>query len=145
MEVRCYFILLLVLTISLAVTQGQLLYYHDMPKTGYSVDYDTRSFILNGKKTLLLSGAVHYPRVMEGEWETIFNEMIKDGLNMVQTYMYWNLHEPVRGGPYDFSGNKNFTKFVEQAGKAGLFVTLRIGPFVASEWDYGMMLSTLLN
>ena len=122
----------------LAVTQGQLLYYHDMPKTGYSVDYDSRSFILNGKRTLLLSGAVHYPRVMEGEWETIFNEMIKDGLNMVQTYIFWNLHEPERGAPYKLSGNKNFLKFVEQAGEAGLFVTLRIGPFVSAEWDYGV-------
>ena len=131
-----YVIFLSVLAVGVA--QAQLLYYHDMPKTGYSVDYDSRSFILNGKRTLLLSGAVHYPRVMEGEWETVFNEMIKDGLNMVQTYMFWNLHEPVRGAPYDFSGNKNFLKFVEQAGKAGLFVTLRIGPFVAAEWDYGM-------
>lgn len=35
------------------------------------------------------------------------------------------------------SGNKNWTLFVVEAAKAGLFVNLRIGPFVASEWDYG--------
>ena len=64
-------------------------------------------------------------------------EMYLDGLNMVQTYVYWNLHEPRQGQEYDFAGNKNWTLFVEEAAKAGLFVNLRIGPFVASEWDYG--------
>ncbi len=99
--------------------------------------YDNRSFIVDGKRTLLLSGTVHYPRIVPDEWEAVFDEMVKDGLNMVQTYIFWNLHEPVRGAPYDFSGNKDFLHFVELAGKAGLFVTLRIGPFVAAEWDYG--------
>ncbi len=63
-----------------------------------------------------------------------------DGLNTVQTYIYWNLHEPVQGQGYDFSGNKNWTQFVELAAEAGLFVVLRIGPFVASEWDYGELM-----
>ena len=119
------------------------LYYHNVSKTGYSVKYDDRSFIIDGKRTLLLSGAVHYPRSMPDEWSGIFREMIYDGMNMVQTYIYWNLHETVRGQKYDFSGNKNWTLFVEKAAEAGLFVTLRIGPFVASEWDYGMTLLVL--
>lgn len=121
-------------------SQG-LLYYHDIEKAGrskgYEVSYDNRSFIIDGQRTLLLSGAVHYPRVTAGEWSNIFREMYLDGLNMVQTYVYWNLHEPRRGQEYDFSGNKNWTLFVVEAAKAGLFVNLRIGPFVASEWDYG--------
>ena len=70
-----------------------------------------------------------------------FREMYLDGLNMVQTYIYWNLHEPRQGQEYDFSGNKNWTLFVEEAAKAGLFVNLRIGPFVASEWDYGQFVN----
>ncbi len=90
------------------------MYYHDMPKIGDSVKYDNRSFILDSKRTFLLSGAVHYPRIMQDKWETVFNE---NGLKMVQTYIFWNLHEPVRGN-YDF---KNFLHFVELAGKAGLF------------------------
>ena len=127
----------IVTVVYFSAVEGSLLYYRDLPKTGYSVKYDNRSFIIDGQRTLLLSGAVHYPRIMAGEWGGVFEEMIKDGLNMVQTYMFWNLHEPRRGDRYDFSGNKNFTRFVELAGKAGLFVTLRIGPFVAAEWDYG--------
>ena len=94
--------------------------------------------LLCSRRTLLLSGAVHYPRVWEGEWSATFEKMVDDGLNAVQTYVYWNLHEPRRGEKYDFSGNRNWTLFVEKAAQAGLFVNLRIGPFVASEWDYGV-------
>lgn len=121
-----------------SVSRG-LLYYNQLDKTRghYSVSYDERSFIINGSRTLLLSGAVHYPRVWEGEWSATFDKMVDDGLNAVQTYVYWNLHEPRRGEKYDFSGNRNWTLFVEKAAQAGLFVNLRIGPFVASEWDYG--------
>ena len=57
------------------VRQG-LLYYHDIEKAGrtegYEVSYDNRSFIIDGQRTLLLSGAVHYPRVSSGEWSSIF-------------------------------------------------------------------------
>lgn len=66
----------------------------------------------------------------------MFRQMYLDGLNTVQTYIYWNLHQNEMGGGYDFTGNKNWTLFVEKAADAGLFVVLRIGPFVASEWDF---------
>lgn len=118
-----------------------LLYHSDMREkfasSGYNVTYDNRSFIIGGERVLLLSGAVHYPRVQVGEWSETFRLMYEDGLNTVQTYLYWNLHQNERGESYDFSGNKNWVRFVKEAGEAGLFVVLRIGPFVASEWDYG--------
>ena len=60
-------------------SQG-LLYYHDIEKAGrskgYEVSYDNRSFIIDGQRTLLLSGAVHYPRVTAGEWSNIFRYIL---------------------------------------------------------------------
>ena len=115
-----------------------LLHYHDVRGSGgYRVSYDNRSFIIDDQRTLLLSGAVHYPRVEAGEWSEVFRKMYLDGLNTVQTYIYWNLHQSEMGGEYDFTGSKNWTLFVQRAAEAGLFVVLRIGPFVGSEWDYG--------
>ncbi len=63
--------------------------------------------------------------------------MLEDGLNMVETYLFWNLHEFKRGQKYDLSGYANWTRFVELAGEAGLFVNLRIGPYACAEWNYG--------
>lgn len=117
--------------------QGSLLYYSDVAGKPYTVTYDKRSFTIAGKRSLLLGGSVHYPRVAEAEWPTVFAKMREDGLNTLQTYLFWNIHEPVRGQKYDMAGNKNWTRYVELAGQAGLFVNLRVGPFVAAEWDYG--------
>ncbi|CAI8047848.1 Beta-galactosidase 6, partial [Geodia barretti] len=119
----------------------KLLNYHDVRERsggrGYNVSYDNRSFIIDSQRTLLLSGAVHYPRVDVGDWSTVLRLMYEDGLNAVQTYLYWNLHQSEMGGKYDLSGNNDWLQFVQEARDAGLFVVLRIGPFVASEWDYG--------
>lgn len=93
-------------------------------KAGYTVTYDNRSFMINGTRTLLLSGSVHYPRSTPAMWDGILQEMVKDGLNMVEIYIFWNLHEFKQGQAYNFKGNANWMMFVEKAAAAGLFVNL---------------------
>ena len=51
---------------------GKLLYYSDVPSTGYNVTYDKRSFIINGNHALLLSGSVHYTRSTPAMWDGLF-------------------------------------------------------------------------
>jgi len=38
---------------------------------------------------------------------------------------------------YDFDGRKDLVKFVKTVAAAGLYVHLRIGPYVCAEWNYG--------
>ncbi|XP_027342633.1 beta-galactosidase 8-like isoform X3 [Abrus precatorius] len=38
---------------------------------------------------------------------------------------------------YDFDGRKDLVKFVQTVAAAGLYVHLRIGPYVCAEWNYG--------
>ena len=118
-------------------TLNGILRYHDFSGSAYSVTYDERSFIINNKRTIILSGSVHYPRSTPGMWDHIFEEMVKDGLNAVEIYVFWNIHEFKRGQEYDFTGPANLPLFIEKAAKAGLFVNLRIGPYVCAEWNYG--------
>ena len=116
----------------------RLLYYSDVKgKDKYTVTYDNRSFIVDGSRTLLLSGSVHYPRSTPGMWDDILQKMVQDGLNMVEIYIFWNLHEFKQGQEYNFAGSANWMLFVEKAAAAGLFVNLRIGPYVCAEWNYG--------
>ena len=49
-----------------------------------TVDFDSRSFILDGKPDLLLSGVVHYARVLPADWNRTFSLMTEMGLNTVQ-------------------------------------------------------------
>jgi len=111
--------------------------YHDVAGSSYTVTYNERSFFINNKKTIILSGSVHYPRSTPGMWDQILTEMVKDGLNAVEIYVFWNRHEFKRGQQYDFSGPANLLKFLEIAAKSNLFVNLRIGPYVCAEWNYG--------
>src|SRR5689334_21147599 len=63
---------------------------------------------------------------------------------MIQTYMFWNAHEH-KAGELNFGGSPgggvagsfNVTAFILAAQSAGLFVNLRIGPYVCAEWNFG--------
>lgn len=62
-----------------------------------AVTYDQRSLILNGTRQLILSGGIHYARLVPEDWARTFT-MAKDmGLNTIQTYVFWNLHEQHKG------------------------------------------------
>uniref|UniRef100_A0A8C7EF87 Beta-galactosidase-1-like protein 2 n=1 Tax=Nothoprocta perdicaria TaxID=30464 RepID=A0A8C7EF87_NOTPE len=59
-------------------------------------------------------------------------------------YVPWNLHEPARG-KFDFSRNLDLEAFLSLAAKIGLWVILRPGPYICSEWDLGGLPSWLLQ
>ncbi|CAH0563092.1 unnamed protein product [Brassicogethes aeneus] len=56
-------------------------------------------FTLNGRNISIYSGAVHYFRVPPEYWRDRLRKMRHAGLNTVETYVPWNLHEPEPGGP----------------------------------------------
>lgn len=58
------------------------------------------------------------------------------GLNAIETYVPWNLHEP-QPGNFVFSGMLDLPKFLEIAHDLDLLVLLRPGPYICSEWDLG--------
>ncbi|KAK4477230.1 hypothetical protein RD792_016444 [Penstemon davidsonii] len=100
------------------------------------VTYDERSMIINGSRELLFSGSVHYPRSPPEMWPDIIRKAKEGGLNLIQTYIFWNIHEPVQG-QFNFEGNYDFIKFIKMIGENGLWVTLRVGPYVEAEWNLG--------
>ncbi len=93
-------------------------------------------FIKDGREIKLISGAVHYFRNMPDTWSDIFKKMKAMGLNCVETYCAWNMHEKHRG-EYDFTGNLNIAKFIKTAADEGLMVIVRPGPYICAEWEFG--------
>ncbi|CAO2814443.1 unnamed protein product [Amaranthus hypochondriacus] len=102
----------------------------------YNVTYDHRALVIDGKRRVLVSGSIHYPRSTPEMWPDLIQKSKDGGLDIIETYVFWDLHEPVKG-QYDFSGRKDLVKFVKLVGEAGLYVHLRIGPYVCAEWNYG--------
>jgi len=62
-----------------------------------NVSYDHRAVTIDGERTLLLSGAIHYPRSTPGMWRSLMERSKEAGLNTLETYVFWNLHERRRG------------------------------------------------
>ncbi|KAL9396114.1 hypothetical protein Peur_010367 [Populus x canadensis] len=107
-----------------------------MAHGGSNVTYDSRSLVINGKHKIIFSGSIHYPRSTPQMWPYLISKARAGGLDAIDTYVFWNLHEPQQG-QYDFSGRKDLVRFIKEVNAQGLYVCLRIGPFIESEWTYG--------
>ena len=101
-------------------------------------------FLLDGKPFRILSGAMHYFRVVPEYWRDRLEKTKAFGLNTVETYVPWNLHEP-HPDEFHFDGMLDIVKFIETANDLGLKVIIRPGPYICSEWDFGGLPSWLLK
>ncbi|WJX61434.1 Beta-galactosidase 7 [Trifolium repens] len=90
----------------------------------------------NQRRHLIFSRAIHYPRSTVEMWPNLIQKAKDGGLDAIETYIFWDLHEPVQRG-YNFSGNLDFVKFFKLIQEAGLYAIIRIGPYVCAEWNYG--------
>ena len=115
--------------------------YAQTSKHAFAIDGER--FLLDGKPLQIRSGELHYPRVPREYWHDRMQKMRALGLNTLTTYVFWDLHEP-RPGEFDFTGNLDLGAFLKAAQEEGLFVLLRPGPYVCSEWDLGGLPSWLL-
>ncbi len=91
---------------------------------------------IGGKKTQIISGSVHYFRVLPEYWEDRLKKLRDLGCNTVDTYIAWNRHEKTEG-EFDFTGWNDFGRFLDTAAKLGLYAVVRPGPYICSEWDMG--------
>ncbi|KAK9280727.1 hypothetical protein L1049_003615 [Liquidambar formosana] len=101
-----------------------------------SVSYDQKALIVNGQRRILISGSIHYPRSSPEMWPDLIQKAKEGGLDVIQTYVFWNGHEP-SPGKYYFEGRYDLVKFIKLVKQAGLYVHLRIGPYVCAEWNFG--------
>ncbi|MFI1441204.1 beta-galactosidase family protein [Streptomyces fructofermentans] len=91
-------------------------------------------FLLGGRPVRLLSGALHYFRVHEEQWGHRLAMLRAMGLNCVETYVPWNLHEPRPGDVRDVGA---LGRFLDAARAAGLWAIVRPGPYICAEWENG--------
>src|SRR2546425_325258 len=101
-----------------------------------NVSYDKRAVLIDERRTLLLSGAIHYPRSTPAMWPDLLRQARQGGLNTVETYVFWGLHER-RRGVFDFSERLDLFHFCRLAQEQGLYVFLRLGPYICAEINYG--------
>jgi beta-galactosidase len=101
------------------------------------------TFYLDGKPFQVISGAIHYFRVVPQYWQDRLEKLKAMGCNTVETYIPWNMHEPKKG-TFCFGGMLDVVQFVKLAQKLGLYVILRPSPYICAEWEFGGLPAWLL-
>jgi Glycosyl hydrolases family 35 len=141
------------------VSEGQTAFpsfWDYAPYGPISVSYDERALLLNGTRSLFLSGSMHPARSTPSSWSNALDEAVRHGLNMITIYVFWASHQPFEGTEMDWSlPGRACDKFgddideatipcgwtlasaIRAAANRGLFVHARIGPYVCAEYSYG--------
>ncbi|KAL6010579.1 Beta-galactosidase 7 [Asimina triloba] len=100
------------------------------------VSHDARAITIDGQRRIIMSGSIHYPRSTAQMWPDLIQKAKDGGLNTIESYVFWNAHEP-RRRQYNFNGNNDLIRFIKTVHQAGLYFILRIGPYACAEWNYG--------
>lgn len=100
-------------------------------------------FYLNHRPIKVISGSIHYFRVVPEYWRDRLEKLKAMGCNTVETYIPWNMHE-VNKGEFCFTGILDIVKFVKLAEELGLYVILRPSPYICAEWEFGGLPAWLL-
>jgi hypothetical protein len=109
-----------------------------------SISYDGQSFLIDGRRVWIVSGAIHYARVPRGLWHSRIRAAKQAGLNCVQTDVFWNRHEP-KPGVFDFTGEADLRHFLRLVAQEGMHCILRPGPYLGAQWDFGGLPPWLLR
>ncbi|MFS2138725.1 beta-galactosidase [Duganella sp. Dugasp56] len=109
-------------------------------KLGANARYLTR----NGAPWLPVMGEFHYSRTPASQWEAELRKMKAAGVDIVSSYVMWNHHEEI-AGKFDWKGERDLRRFVQLAGKDGLDVVVRVGPWAHAEVRFGGVPDWVVN
>lgn len=101
-------------------------------------------FYFNKQQIKIISGGVHYFRIMPEYWKDRLIKLKAMGCNTVETYVPWNMHEPKKG-VFNFQGMLDIKSFIELAKELDLFVIVRPSPYICAEWEFGGLPAWLLK
>ncbi len=95
-----------------------------------------KTFLLDGKPFVIKAAEIHYTRIPAEYWEHRIQLCKALGMNTICIYAFWNIHEQ-KPGEFDFSGQNDIAAFCRLAQKYDMYIMLRPGPYVCSEWEMG--------
>lgn len=105
-------------------------------KEKHTFSIGDKTFLLDGKPFLIKAAEMHYTRIPAEYWEHRIQMCKALGMNTICIYAFWNIHEQ-KEGVFDFKGQNDIAAFCRLAQKHGMYIMLRPGPYVCSEWEMG--------
>ncbi|SEN58501.1 beta-galactosidase [Mucilaginibacter gossypiicola] len=100
------------------------------------IDFDSKGFMVNGKRTFIVSAGLEYARIPHELWYDRLLRIKRAGFNCIEIYTIWNFHEE-QEGKFNFTGDHDLGKFLDIVKQLGLYAIVRVGPYYCAEWDNG--------
>lgn len=101
------------------------------------VRLESNRIVVDDEQVSLLSGELHYWRLMPEQWPATLRAIRELGLPIVASYVQWQFHEYAEG-EFDFTGrthpSRNLVGFLELVRDHGLWAIVRPGPYTFTEW-----------
>lgn len=112
--------------------------------SGGSFTFNSYHSSMDGVPFIPIMGEMHYSRFPNQYWEEQILKMKSGGINVIATYVFWNIHE-TREGEFDWSGDRDVRRFLQLCARHDMNVIVRVGPFCHGEirnggipdWLYG--------
>jgi len=99
---------------------------------GERIDVNSYYMTIAGQPVIPVMGEFHYARYPADQWEEEIMKIKAGGINVVPSYIFWNLHEP-QEGQFSWDDHLDLRRFVQLCAKHGLYVIIRIGPWCHGE------------
>ncbi len=109
-----------------------------------SVLIDARGVKIGGKYTELLCASLFYFRIPRAHWAERIEKLKRSGYNCVDVYLPWNYHER-EDGSFDFTEERDLKEFLSLLAESGIYVIVRPGPYICSEWTGGAIPARILE
>jgi len=106
------------------------------PAAKAAIDFDNRGFLVHGKRLFILGGDLQYNRIPRAMWRDRMLRIKRAGYNTIQTYVFWNYHEP-KEGTFTFEGEHDLDAFLKLVKSLDMYAIVRIGPYVNADADMG--------
>lgn len=104
--------------------------------SGREIGFTNYYMTVDGRPFFGVSGEMHFCRVAPDQWDDALVKMKCGGVNIVSTYVFWNVHEEEEG-VFRFDGCRDLNAFLQTCEKHGMMVIMRIGPFAHGEMRNG--------
>ena len=95
---------------------------------GEKIDVNNYYISINNKPIIPITGEFHFSRCPSQYWDESIKKMKAGGINVIATYVFWNMHEE-NEGRFNWTGDKNVREFIELCKQNNIYAIVRIGPF----------------
>ncbi len=92
--------------------------------------------LIDGTPRFIYGGDLNYAKLRRRWWQDRMRKVKAAGMNTITFYCTWAYHEPVED-QWNFQGDLDVGAYLDTAQEEGLWVIIRIGPFVHGEMRNG--------